>query len=71
MKFKEERTRPSKNLLSAAEKNFPVRGDVILKMPRLFFTAKNRGVRLYFTVYLIFLYSDGERDLKRLNILLK
>ena len=42
MKFKEERTRPSKNLLSAVEKNFPVRGDgnVILKMPRLFFTAK-------------------------------
>ena len=42
MKFKEERTRPSEDLLSAAEKNFPVRGDgnVILKMPRLFFTAK-------------------------------
>ena len=73
MKFKEERTRPSKNLFSAVEKNFPVRGDgnVILKMPRLFFPAKNRGVCLYFTVYLIFLYSDGERDLKRLNILLK
>ena len=74
MKFKEERTRPSKNLLSAVEKNFPVRGDenVILKMPRLFFTAKKiEAFRLYFTVYLIFLYSDGERDLKRLNILLK
>ena len=42
MKFKEERTRPSKNLFSAVEKNFPVceDGNVILKMPRLFFTAK-------------------------------
>ena len=42
MKFKEERTRPSKNLFSAVEKNFPVCGDgnVILKMPRFFFTAK-------------------------------
>ena len=36
-----------------------------------FSAEKNRGLRLYFTVYLIFLYSDGERDLKRLNILLK
>lgn len=49
MKFKEERTRPSKNLFSAVEKNFPVRGDgnVILKMPRLFFTAKKIEIVKY------------------------
>ena len=68
MKFKEERTRPSKNLFSAAEKNFPVRGDVILKMPRLFFTAKNRdskippqatGLRWYFYCFLIILKAPA------------